>query len=74
VCAATGDRSDKFDPGTATGSKGPRGDTAPGSKGPKGDTALELLHSGNQHHSSIIQRTEKTVEACKRCHVRSGIQ
>ena len=35
VCAATGERSEEFDPGTA-----------PMIKGPKGDTDLRLLHSG----------------------------
>jgi hypothetical protein len=44
VCAATGERSEEFDPGTA-----------PEIKGPKGDVALKLLHSGkfNQHEQTV---------------------
>jgi hypothetical protein len=88
VCAATGERSDKFDPGTAPGSmgtkgdtalgvKGPKGDTAPGIKGPKGDAALKLLHSGKlyRHHTSLIQRQGQAVDSvCQRCHARTGIR
>ena len=57
VCAATGERSLEFDPGTA-----------PRIKGPKGDAALKLLHSGklNRHHTSLIQRKWQAV--CQRYH------
>jgi hypothetical protein len=67
VCAATGERSEEFDPGTAPGVKGhkgdaapgvksPKGDAAPGVKGPKGDAALKLLHSGK------VNQNEQTVD------------
>ena len=56
VCAAAGERSEEFDPGTSPGIKGAKGDTAPGIKGPKGDAALKLLHSGK------VNQNEQTVD------------
>ena len=78
MCAAAGERSEEFDPGTspgikgakgdtAPGIKGPRGDTAPGIKGPKGDTAPGIKGPKGDAalkllHSGKVNQNEQTVD------------